>query len=205
MPLVGAGLVGSGSAAKIELDSLEGIAWELNGNVDTDPNIDFLGTVDNKPLVIRTNNIEKLRITEDGRIGIGESDPQSHVHIKSHTGYPGSGLRIDTFVMSSDDLNYNTIYSFTIPNFSTALITITFVGREDINERCGFKRTITIYRQGGIAQVIQPKWQSDYTMKSNKDFNVDYNIVMDTIHFRVKNANALETHWTGHIEIELIS
>jgi len=47
------------------------IAWLLGGNSGTNPGINFMGTTDNQPFNIRTNNIERMRITPDGRFGIG--------------------------------------------------------------------------------------------------------------------------------------
>ncbi|NQY05339.1 MAG: hypothetical protein HRT68_03800 [Flavobacteriaceae bacterium] len=39
-------------------------AWELTGNTGTNPNTNFLGTIDGQDLVIRTNNVETLRVTQ---------------------------------------------------------------------------------------------------------------------------------------------
>lgn len=45
--------------------------WTLTGNAGTDPTTNFLGTTDNQPLVIKTNGVENLRITENGNVHIG--------------------------------------------------------------------------------------------------------------------------------------
>ena len=37
-------------------------AWELSGNSGLDPNLDFLGTTDGQPLILRTRNARSLRI-----------------------------------------------------------------------------------------------------------------------------------------------
>lgn len=50
--------------------SVEKAVWLLKGNSGTDPNNDFLGTTDNKDLSIRTQGIERMRITKDGKVGI---------------------------------------------------------------------------------------------------------------------------------------
>jgi len=50
-------------------------AWELVGNAGINPNINYLGTNDNNPLVIRTNNIERARFTTDASIGINNNNP----------------------------------------------------------------------------------------------------------------------------------
>ncbi|MCS3868682.1 hypothetical protein J3D55_001598 [Chryseobacterium ginsenosidimutans] len=41
--------------------------WNLTGNAGTNPPTNFLGTLDNQPLVFKTNNVEKMRINPDGR------------------------------------------------------------------------------------------------------------------------------------------
>jgi hypothetical protein len=49
--------------------------WRLTGNSGTNPAVDFLGTTDNEPLVLRTNGAEAVRITKGGEVGIGTSTP----------------------------------------------------------------------------------------------------------------------------------
>lgn len=51
--------------------------WLTNGNRDTDPKTNFLGTIDNRALAFRTKNTERIRIAAKGNIGIGTSDPNS--------------------------------------------------------------------------------------------------------------------------------
>jgi hypothetical protein len=57
--------------------ALNAQSWSTLGNNGTNPNTNFLGTKDNKSLVVRTNNQERLRITGTGRIGIGVTNPQT--------------------------------------------------------------------------------------------------------------------------------
>src|SRR5438093_9675171 len=45
--------------------------WSLGGNAGTDPGTSFVGTTDAQPLVLRTNNAERLRIDPTGKVGIG--------------------------------------------------------------------------------------------------------------------------------------
>lgn len=56
-------------------------SWNLGGNSATQPG-DFLGTTDKAPLVIKTNNLERMRITEDGWIGIGTATPVAALQVK---------------------------------------------------------------------------------------------------------------------------
>ncbi len=55
--------------------------WSLDGNNGTNPNKNFIGTSDKTALVLKTNNEERLRLTETGRIGIGTSNPAAALHV----------------------------------------------------------------------------------------------------------------------------
>ncbi len=54
--------------------------WALLGNTGTSSS-NFLGTIDNTPLRIRTYNTEKMIIDADGLVGIGTSSPSSYLNI----------------------------------------------------------------------------------------------------------------------------
>lgn len=49
--------------------------WKLTGNAGTNPASNFLGTTDNQPLVLRTNNVERLWVDTGGNVGIGTASP----------------------------------------------------------------------------------------------------------------------------------
>ena len=70
------------------------MAWELSGNLGTNPPTDFLGTKDNKPLVIGTNNAQRLCVHTSGDVGIGTPTPAAVGDIP-HTRacHEGSGSR----------------------------------------------------------------------------------------------------------------
>ncbi|MEP6514022.1 MAG: hypothetical protein ABJA79_09140 [Parafilimonas sp.] len=55
--------------------------WSLTGNAGIVATTNFLGTTDNKPLVLRTNNVERMRIMSGGKIGIGTKTPAAYLHL----------------------------------------------------------------------------------------------------------------------------
>lgn len=47
------------------------LGWGFNGNANTMPEFNFIGTTDERPLAIRTFNEERMRIDANGNVGIG--------------------------------------------------------------------------------------------------------------------------------------
>lgn len=50
-------------------------AWNTTGNSGTNPSTNFLGTTDNQPLVLKTNNTEVIRLLPGGIVKVGTGDP----------------------------------------------------------------------------------------------------------------------------------
>ena len=67
-------------------DQSKDTGWKTTGNAGTNSTTNFLGTTDAKDLVVRTNNIERMRITAGGKAGFGPLAPG--------TTYPYSRLDI---------------------------------------------------------------------------------------------------------------
>jgi hypothetical protein len=57
--------------------------WSLTGNAGTNPTVNFIGTADRQPLVVRTNNSERMRVTEDGLVGIGTATPADQLSVRN--------------------------------------------------------------------------------------------------------------------------
>jgi len=49
--------------------------WSLTGNDTIDSTANFIGTLDDNPFIIRTNDTEKIRVMSGGNIGIGTPSP----------------------------------------------------------------------------------------------------------------------------------
>lgn len=59
------------NGATIQLDDASGPSWSLTGNAGTSSSTNFLGTTDNNPLLVKTNNTERMRIFGGGNVAIG--------------------------------------------------------------------------------------------------------------------------------------
>lgn len=84
--LLGVPLAAAALAATAEPQTAQAAAagdtWKMEGNNNVDDN-DFLGTTTNKPLVIKTNNSERMRVLADGRVGIGTASPAAKLQVSS--------------------------------------------------------------------------------------------------------------------------
>lgn len=88
--------------------------WSLTGNTGINPNIQYLGTTDAQPLLLRTNSAERLRITPTGNIGIGTPVPLVPLAFASSIGaklsFFDSGATDHVgFGVSSNQFNYHTV------------------------------------------------------------------------------------------------
>lgn len=64
--------IGIGGSAK---------GWDLNGNLGTTPATNFIGTTDAQPVVLKTDNAERMRIDSNGNVGIGTTSPLNKFHV----------------------------------------------------------------------------------------------------------------------------
>jgi hypothetical protein len=81
----------NGYATWKDASTIPGIAsaandWHLIGNTGTTPGTNFIGTLDAKDVVIKTNATEKMRVTSTGEVGIGNPPPAAllaELHVES--------------------------------------------------------------------------------------------------------------------------
>src|SRR3954451_6457497 len=58
-------------------------AWDLAGNAGTNAAVDFLGTTDDQPLVVKTNDEEAMRVQPAGQVGVGTTSPGAQLEASS--------------------------------------------------------------------------------------------------------------------------
>lgn len=99
--------------------------WSLTGNTGTNPANNFLGTVDGQPLVIRTNNAERLRIDAAGNVGVGTNNPTAQLNVDGTVkleNLPTSTTEIDVLVIAADgSVSKRTLSSSTFQNAIRAI------------------------------------------------------------------------------------
>lgn len=74
-------------------------AWGLNGNAGTNASANFIGTTGAQDVVFRTNNIERMRLSSNGNLGIGTTSIPVPLTFNG-----GAGDRISFFYTSPTSL-----------------------------------------------------------------------------------------------------
>ena len=84
-------------------------AWRLTGNLGTNPNTNFIGTIDNQDWVVKTNNTERMRVMADGKVGIGLVNPTEKLELQNGgiriNGFYGIGFNDQSFANSTPNGN----------------------------------------------------------------------------------------------------
>jgi hypothetical protein len=177
--------------------------WSLDGNAHTDPDTQFFGTVDAVGLTIRTNNVQRIRIDEQGRTQFGQETPQGFIHIKEHTTSPGTGRIIHTFEVGTNDTTFNRAYAYTVPDGAVVKAKAHILGRESSTSRCSFERVNVYTRDGGYA-IRAGQGQSSYTYRSHKGYNFRWGQTGNQLTLEVKADSASPTKWIGTLEIDVL-
>lgn len=179
-------------------------SWRLLGNNGIDELVNFIGTINAADLRVRTNNQLRAIIDKNGRVGIGPDllQPLNHLHQKSQTGYEGSGLRTETWAVTTNSATPQVAISIPVDQNSNVKVEFIAHGRiSDGSGRASFKRVATFYREASNVQ-IQRFWQTPETEKSDMSFNVSYTMGVNEVTLLVKSSVGMETYWTGHVKIE---
>jgi hypothetical protein len=112
-----------------EADDLGSAGWSLTGNTGTNPAANFVGTTDAQPLVLKTNGAERLRIHENGRVGIGTNNPEFPLHV----GLDNS-VRFELGINNKLSLGGNGIFEIDAPGEARGRFVVNDAGRVGIGK-----------------------------------------------------------------------
>jgi hypothetical protein len=86
--------------------------WGVSGTGGTNPGTNFIGNIDSVDLIFRTNNVETMRLTAQGDLGIGITPSSAVLHtLKSYTN--ASGSVINNYFNSKNTLTLSGTSAFT--------------------------------------------------------------------------------------------
>jgi hypothetical protein len=108
--------------------------WGLTGNSGTDSALNFIGTVDGKPLSMRTNNAERLHISANGYIGVGTVTPTATLDVNGSVKFESlaaDSTDLQVLVLSSDGSVYKRTVSSAI--FQNAVRAINGVQKQTLS------------------------------------------------------------------------
>lgn len=176
-------------------------AWVSAGNAGFNPLTAQLGTLDTVPLRFTTNNVQRAILDVSGNWGFGELNPDFPIVKKFHSGYTDSGVRENTFAITSSDTLFHSIYSLSVTQDWVLMAEFSVVAKEGATNRASFRRTVTFHKNG--ANLVMSIPQSDYTYKSDVNFDVQISVAGDTFNFEIKNANPTATTWIGSVKISV--
>ncbi len=85
--------------------------WRLTGNSGTNTSVNYLGTNDSTGLSVRTNQIEYLFISPEGKIGIGTNIPKEQLQLTKNIRIPKT-VSVSEGVIYVDSIPYLHNYGF---------------------------------------------------------------------------------------------
>ena len=80
-------------------------SWNTTGNAGTNSATHFFGTADTQDLIIKTNNIQRMKIHSSGGVGIGvEPDSRLILNVKGQSVF-GADINSDVFYIGNEHAN----------------------------------------------------------------------------------------------------
>ncbi|MBI3503025.1 MAG: hypothetical protein HY063_14640 [Bacteroidetes bacterium] len=117
-----------------------GTEWLLAGNAGTNPPTDFIGTTDAKDFVMKTNGVERMRISSAGLAGINTSPAGAYLKISSsNASYDG----MDAFHTSGSTTSAFNAVEGNVTNGAYTTAT-GYLGYHNTNNK-----TFSVYGNGG--------------------------------------------------------
>jgi hypothetical protein len=99
--------------------------WSLTGNSNTDSANNFIGTLDGKPLTLKTNGAARMIVGSNGNVGIGTTTPSAKLNVNGSVKFENLGASttdVDVLVLAADGSVYKrTISSSAFDNAIKAI------------------------------------------------------------------------------------
>jgi hypothetical protein len=134
----------NGDVVAATSNSANGLFWGLGGNSGTAPATNFIGTTDTQPLVVKTNNIEAMRVLSNGNIGIGTTNPGAPLAFANTT-----GNKVLLFNLASNDSYGFGIAANKLQIFSSNASSATTMGF-GFGDSGSFNEKMTILNGGNV-------------------------------------------------------
>jgi len=159
-----------GAAVSAQLPS----AWDINGNNAQSSN--FIGTINNIPLNFKTNNENRITISQDGKVGIGTSQPETIFEIKEND------VRYNVLTSAPLTSGAQSVKAMCItPSInSVEFFKIFITGIDDSLNSLALERTVRIRNAADVVSLYDV--QSDYT-------SIDESLQGITCEFQVDQLN----------------
>lgn len=117
--------------------------WAVTGNNGTLQATNFIGTIDNIGLSVRTNNTVHMTVSNDGNIGLGTTTPTNRLHVSG-------SVRFTSRVVTTTSTLLATDYYIIVENTANITITIpTTLYNVHISRGASSSGSITIIYAGG--------------------------------------------------------
>lgn len=201
-----------------------GNPWFINGNQCQ--NNHFLGTTNNQDLPFRTNNLERLTIKDDGKVGIGTNTPEARFQVGEsneytediltfyntnstivannyHFVYVDNNLITNGVVYANQEIQYNGTLS------DPKIVTAYSIRITDFNLLTSFTfmgRLNDVSNWVTLDQQTNVSWPANYYLEltfNNTTVYEDYKIVFNTVNYTQNQACQLvEIEFLEHIKIQ---
>jgi len=182
--------------------SVNAQSWSLTGNAGTVQNTNFLGTTDNKPLSFRTKNIERMRISNNGLVGIGTKAPTNPLHVVK--GVSGASGYVDASLVLENSI-HNYINILAPADFETGIL----FGKPSASTSGGIIYNSVVHPNGFQFRtdnnVVRMVLTGDGNLGIGTIFPEDYRLRIGTnlLGFNILN-NFNNTHWEQFVDEDLL-
>ena len=108
--------------------------WSLTGNTGTDSANNFIGTLDGKPLTIKTDNAARMIIGSNGNVGIGTTTPSATLNVNGTVkleNLAANTSEVDVLVLAADGSVYKRTMSSSA--FTNAISAINGIQKQTLS------------------------------------------------------------------------